>query len=108
MTKQANFRIVVAESHTARDSRSVDEMGSYCPYKKNKPLTLDLDKVDKWIKNGAKMTEPVVKLVDRARKAAEIQGTRQVTVTMMPKPPRPSKKKKAKEAASKPAAEGTP
>ena len=93
--KQASFRIVVAESHTSRDSRSIDELGSYSPYKGNKPLTVDLDKVDKWISNGAKMSEPVVKLVDRARKDSEIQGTKQVTSTIVPKPPRP--KKKAKE-----------
>jgi len=96
--KQANFRIVVAESHAPRDGRSIDELGSYAPYKKNKPLTVDLDKLDKWISNGAKMSEPVVKLVDRARKASEIQGTRQVTVTMIPKPPRPKKKEKEEQA----------
>lgn len=96
MQKQSSYRIVVADARKQRDGRSIDVIGDYSPYKKNKPLTVNLDKVDKWIKNGAQMSEPAAKLIERARKASEVQGTRIVSVTSPPKPRKPSKKAKAK------------
>lgn len=84
------------DARKQRDSRSIETMGSYSPYKRNKPLTVDLEKVDKWIGFGAQVSEPAARLIARARKASETQGTKVVSLTSTPKPRKPSKKAKAK------------
>lgn len=96
MRKQSSYRIVAVDARKQRDSRSIETMGSYSPYKRNKPLTVDLEKVDKWIGFGAQVSEPAARLIARARKASETQGTKVVSLTSTPKPRKPSKKAKAK------------
>ena len=87
---------MVADARKQRDGRSIDTLGSYSPYKKDKPLTVDIEKVDKWIGFGAQVSEPAAKLIARARKVSEIQGTKIVSLTSTPKPRKLSKKAKAK------------
>lgn len=105
MRKQPSYKIVVADARKPRDGKAVDILGSYSPQRKDKPLTLDLAKVDKWLAVGAQPTEAAKKIMDRARKAAEEQGVTKVSITSDPRKPKPSKKqlKKEKEAAEKPA-----
>ena len=100
MRKQPSYKIVVADARKPRDGKAVDILGSYSPQRKDKPLTLDIEKVDKWLSVGAKPTEAVKKIVERAKKAAEEQGVTKVSLTSVPKTPKPSKKqlKKAKDA----------
>jgi small subunit ribosomal protein S16 len=100
MRKQPSYKIVVMDSRKPRDGKSVEILGHYSPQRKDKPLTLDMEKVDKWIKVGAKPTITAQKIVDRARKASVEQGVSLVTVTSTPKQPKPKAK------AEKPAAAG--
>ena len=68
--KRPYYRIVVADSRTARDGRAIEQVGTYNPLTDPATVKLDLEKVDQWIANGAKPTDVVARLIDNARKEA--------------------------------------
>ncbi len=53
------FRIVVAESATARDGRFVEELGWYDPKKEGDNSKLNEERVRYWLSKGAKPSETV-------------------------------------------------
>lgn len=65
-----NYRLVVCESTARRDGRFVEIVGAYNPAAKGntQPLTVDLDRVDYWVKCGAQPSDTVRSLIKRARK----------------------------------------
>ncbi len=68
--KRPYYRIVVADSRTARDGRAIEQVGTYNPLTEPATVNLDLEKVDKWLADGAKPTDAVARLIDNARKEA--------------------------------------
>ena len=68
--KRPYYRIVVADSRTARDGRAIEQVGTYNPLTEPATVKLDLEKVDQWMANGAKPTDTVARLIDNARKEA--------------------------------------
>ena len=62
------YHIVVADSRSPRDGRIVEQIGSYDPMTNPATIKLDKEKVEKWIKNGAKPTDTVKKLIENAAK----------------------------------------
>lgn len=66
-TKQPHYRVVVADSRFARDGRFIEEVGTYNPLVDPVEFHVDMDKVEKWIKNGAQMTETVKSLINKAK-----------------------------------------
>lgn len=56
------YRIVVADSRAPRDGRFIEEVGYYNPLTEPKTIKVDNEKVEKWLKNGAKPTETVERL----------------------------------------------
>jgi small subunit ribosomal protein S16 len=65
--KQPTFRIVVTESRNPRGGEVIEVVGNYTPYKKDKPLIIDFERVDKWRSTGAIPTEAVLRLLRQAR-----------------------------------------
>ena len=61
--KSPFYRVVVIDSHKARDGQYVDLVGTYNPL--NEELNLDVDKAKKWIANGVQPTETVRTLLIR-------------------------------------------
>ena len=63
--KDAHYKIVVIESTKSRDGEAVEVVGHYHPRVKDeeKRVVVDADKLNKWISNGAKPTEVVVRLL---------------------------------------------
>ncbi len=61
--KNPFYRIVVADSRYPRDGRFIEEVGYYDPTKEPSVISMDMDKVKKWIANGAKPTDTVNKLI---------------------------------------------
>ncbi|BAO04978.1 30S ribosomal protein S16 [Clostridium botulinum B str. Osaka05] len=59
------YRVVVADSRSPRDGRFVEEIGYYNPTTEPSIVKLDEEKVQKWIKNGAKPTDTVEKLIKK-------------------------------------------
>lgn len=64
------YRVVVADSRSPRDGRFIDLVGRYNPCANPTMIDLDLEKIDKWIANGAQPTDTVVRLIETARKDA--------------------------------------
>lgn len=57
--KKPFYRIVVADSKSARDSKVIEEIGSYNPKLADKSISVDKEKASQWIKNGAQPTDTV-------------------------------------------------
>ena len=59
------FRVVVTESKSARDGRFVEVVGHYNPRTQPESLTIDRERLDHWLKAGARPSDTVRTLVDR-------------------------------------------
>lgn len=57
------YRIVVADSRYPRDGRFIEEIGTYNPLTDPATINIDVEKAQKWIKNGAQPTDIVKKLL---------------------------------------------
>ena len=68
--KRPYYRVVVADARAPRDGRIIEEVGRYNPCVDPVFVSLDLEKVDSWIKNGAQPTETVARLLKTAREQA--------------------------------------
>ena len=62
------YHIVVADSKSPRDGKIIEKLGSYDPMTNPSTIVLDSEKVEQWIKNGAKPTDTVKKLIENANK----------------------------------------
>ena len=60
------YHIVVADSRSPRDGRIIEKIGSYNPMTDPATIVLDKEKVAEWIKNGAKLTDTVKALIEKA------------------------------------------
>ena len=65
-TKQPAYRLVVADSRSARDSRAIDTIGHYNPRTEPIELNVDADKAKEWLAKGAQPSDTVVRLFKRA------------------------------------------
>ena len=61
------YRIVVADQRKKRDGRIIEQVGTYDPKGDPSIVTLDLEKVDEWIKKGAQPSERVSKIIAQAK-----------------------------------------
>ncbi len=68
--KRPYYRIVVADARAPRDGKFIEEVGRYNPCVDPSMIKFDLEKVDKWIANGAQPTDTVARLLETARKDA--------------------------------------
>jgi len=64
--KRPFYRIVVADSRSPRDGRSIEEVGTYNPLTEPAEITVKADRVQEWIKNGAQPTDTVRALLKKA------------------------------------------
>ena len=62
------YHIVVADSRSPRDGKIIEQIGTYDPMTEPSTIVLDNAKVEQWIRNGAKPTETVKKLIEKASK----------------------------------------
>ena len=63
--KRPYFRIVVTDSRAARDSSFVEVLGFYNPRTKPETLEIKRDRLDHWLKNGARPSDTIRTLVSR-------------------------------------------
>ena len=63
--KQPSYRVVVADSRAARDGAFVDHLGHYDPRKDPPTVVIDEEKALKWIRQGAKPSEAVERMLKR-------------------------------------------
>lgn len=62
------YHVVVADSKSPRDGKIIAQVGTYDPMTEPATISLDVDAVATWIKNGAKPTDTVKKLIELANK----------------------------------------
>ncbi len=60
--KNPFYRIVVADSRTARNGRFIEEIGYYSPLTEPKTVKIDNERAINWLNNGAKPTDTVDRL----------------------------------------------
>jgi len=62
------YRVVVTDSHNARDGRFIEEIGYYDPTKNPAIVNIDLEKVGQWQSKGAIVSDTVKSLLKRSAK----------------------------------------
>ena len=60
---QPSYRVVVADSRAARDGAFIDYLGHYNPRTDPPTISIDQEKVKKWIGGGAQPTDSVKQLL---------------------------------------------
>ena len=60
------YRIVVADARSPRDGRCIEEIGTYNPLTNPATISVDVEKAQTWIKNGAQPTDTVRGLLKNA------------------------------------------
>jgi small subunit ribosomal protein S16 len=65
-TKQPTYRVVVADSRKARDSRSIETIGHYNPRSEPVEVNIDADKAKHWLDRGARPSDTVARLFRNA------------------------------------------
>ena len=63
--KAPYYRIVVADARSPRDGRCIEEIGTYNPLTEA-GVSVDVEKAQAWIKNGAQPTDTVRDLLKNA------------------------------------------
>ena len=87
-TKQPSYRVVVADSRSARDSRSIETLGHYNPRKDPVEFEVDAEKAKAWIAKGALPSDTVARLL---RNAGVLPAVTAVTAVTASKPKGASK-----------------
>jgi len=62
--KQPTYRVVAADSHSPRDGRFIEIVGTYAPREEPSVVTIDNDKALAWLAKGAQPTDTVRKLLE--------------------------------------------
>jgi small subunit ribosomal protein S16 len=57
------YRVVVADSHTKRDGRVIEEIGKYHPTEEPSLIEITSERAQYWLSVGAQPTEPVLALL---------------------------------------------
>jgi len=65
-TKQPTYRLVVADSRSARDGRAIDTIGHYNPRTDPIELVIDAAKAKDWLAKGAQPSDTVARLFKQA------------------------------------------
>ncbi len=68
------YRIVAADSRSPRDGRFIETVGTYNPILKDNNITVDEEKVMKWIGNGAQPTDTVKNILSKSGVWAKIKN----------------------------------
>jgi small subunit ribosomal protein S16 len=62
------YHVVVADSRSPRNGKIIEQIGTYDPMTSPATINIDSEKVAAWIKNGAKPTDTVKALIEKAAK----------------------------------------
>ena len=70
--KRPFYHVTVADSQRSRNGRFVERVGFFNPIYRGaeERMRLDLDRIDYWVRQGAKPSERVAHLIKQYRKAS--------------------------------------
>ncbi len=71
--KSPFYRVVVADSRTARDGKVIEQIGTYDPLKNPAEIKINVELAKKWIANGAQPTETAKSILQTAG-VIEVKG----------------------------------
>jgi small subunit ribosomal protein S16 len=64
--KRPYYRIVVMDKRSARDGKTIEELGLYHPIEaEEKQISFDADRVRAWVENGAQVSDTVRRLLNK-------------------------------------------
>jgi small subunit ribosomal protein S16 len=66
-SKRYNYRIVAISKTDKRDGRFLDLLGYYDPAKKPASVSINREKLDKWLKKGAQMSDTVKSIAKKLK-----------------------------------------
>lgn len=66
--KDPHFRVVAVDSKKKRDGKVLEYLGHYHPQDKEPNCVLFTDKINKWIDNGAQVSDTVRNLISKQKK----------------------------------------
>jgi small subunit ribosomal protein S16 len=64
--KRPFYRVVAADKRDPRDGRFIEQLGTYDP--RAKQFTINGDRYDSWVKEGAQPSDTVAQLVKKSRR----------------------------------------
>lgn len=64
--KTPYYTVVVADSRYPADGRFIEKVGTYNPMVEPAEIKIDAEKVQEWIKKGAKPTETALAVIKKA------------------------------------------
>ncbi len=64
------YKIVVADQRSPRDGKFIEILGNYDPKKEGENFTLALDRAEYWVGVGARPSQTVGSIINKARKKA--------------------------------------
>ena len=67
--QDAFYRLVVSDSRSTPSGRFVDQLGTYDPGTDPATIKIDVERADKWIRQGAHPSDTVRSLLIKARAA---------------------------------------
>ncbi|MFA5060251.1 MAG: 30S ribosomal protein S16 [Candidatus Omnitrophota bacterium] len=65
--RSTNYRIVAISRTVTRDGRRLEILGYYDPSKKPALLSVNKEKLDAWVKKGARMSDTIKSLVAKLK-----------------------------------------
>ncbi len=72
--KQPTYRVVAADSRSARNGRFIESIGYYDPRQEPSVVNIDNEKALRWLRNGAQPSERVEKLLKTSGAWAQFTG----------------------------------
>jgi len=66
--KRPYYRVVVQDSRKPRNGATIEEVGYYHPIDAaDKQISLDVDRINHWVNNGAQLSDTVKKLFNKEK-----------------------------------------
>jgi len=97
--KRPFYHIVVADQRRFRDGRYIERLGYYNPVAigGERPLKIDVERVDYWKEQGAQMSERVLGLVKYFNKHGDVEAPKRAAAPVSKTKPAPAPKPAAEE-----------
>jgi len=86
------YRVVIADSRTARNGRAIEEIGKYHPTADPSIITIDSERAQYWLGVGATPTESVLALLKVTGDWQKFKGLPGSEGTLKFAPPKPDKR----------------
>jgi small subunit ribosomal protein S16 len=73
--KQPSYRVVVADQHSPRDGRILENIGFYNPTTDPETISIDAERASYWLSVGAQPSETVARLLKKQGVLVPVTGS---------------------------------